>query len=176
MGKTRKIVLLALLSAAALCLSYVESLFPLPLPIPGAKLGLGNVMVLLALLLFGFKEASGVLVVKVALSSLLFGSPVSGLYGLCGGILALCGMAFAGRFKSVSVIGRSMLGAVLHNLGQVLLAVILTGTPKLLIYFTFLCFLALVTGALSGVLAGEAEKRLRKFSVFSFQFSGERRL
>ncbi len=162
MGKTRKTVLLALLAAAALCLSYAESLFPLPLPIPGAKLGLSNVMVLLALLLFGWKEALGVLVVKVLLSSLLFGSPVSGLYGICGGALALCGMTFAGRFKSVSTIGRSMLGAVLHNLGQVLVASALTATPKLLVYFTPLCFLALLTGSLSGVLTKEAEKRLQK--------------
>ena len=74
------LVLCALLSAFALALSYIETLFPLPLPVPGARLGLGNALVLLALLTLGPTEAAGVLLTKTALSALLFGTPVSFLY------------------------------------------------------------------------------------------------
>ena len=129
------LVLCALLSAFALALSYIETLFPLPLPVPGARLGLGNALVLLALLTLGPAEAAGVLLTKTALSALLFGTPVSFLYAAAGGALSFGA------------------GAVLHNLGQVLVAMLLTNTPRLLLYFTPLGLLGVLTGALSGLAA-----------------------
>lgn len=160
-NKTRKLVFCALLSAAALAIGYAESLFPLPLPIPGARLGLGNAVVLLALMLFSWKEAAAVLFVKIALSALLFGTPVSALYAAVGGTLALAAMALLKCAKGVSPVGQSVAGAVLHNLGQVLVAIALTATPKLILYFTPLALLAMLTGSLSGTAALHAHRLLK---------------
>ena len=152
----RRLVLCALLASGALVLSYVESLFPLPLPLPGARLGLGNAMVLLALLLFGLREAAGVLATKVLLSALLFGTPLSLAYAAVGGALSLLN----GR-RSVTPIGQSVAGAVLHNAGQVLVATAITATPELLYYFTPLGLRGVLTGGLSGVAAKLCLDRLR---------------
>ena len=158
--QTRTLVFCALLAAAAMTIGYIESLFPLPLPIPGARIGLANTVVLLALMLFGAKAAAAVLAVKVVLSALLFGTPISMLYAATGGTLALTAMALLGRCKGISPIGQSVAGAVLHNLGQVLMAMRLTATPRLLIYFTPLAFLAMLTGTLSGAAAKASKKLL----------------
>lgn len=156
-----RLTLCALLAAGALVLSFVESLLPLPLPVPGARLGLGNAMVLLALLLFGLREAAGVLLTKVLLSALLFGTPVSLAYAAAGGALSLAAMALLNGRSQVSPIGQSVAGAVLHNAGQVLVAMALTATPELLYYFTPLGLLGVLTGALSGVAAQLCAARLR---------------
>lgn len=160
MKHTRKLVFCALLASAALAIGYAESLFPLPLPIPGARLGLSNAVILLTLLLFSWREASAVLFVKIALSALLFGTPVSALYAASGGALALISMALLSRCKAFSPVGCSVAGAVLHNLGQVLVAMALTATPRLILYFTPLAVLALLTGTLSGTAALHARKLL----------------
>ena len=158
---TRKLVFCALLSAVALTIGYAESLFPLPLPIPGARLGLSNAVVLLTLLLFSRKEAAAVLLVKIALSALLFGTPVSSLYAAAGGTLALTAMTLLARCKAFSPVGCSVAGAVLHNLGQVLVAMALTATPSLWLYFTPLALLAMLTGTLSGTAALHACRLLK---------------
>lgn len=159
-NKTRKLVFCALLSAAALTIGYAESLFPLPLPIPGARLGLSNALVLLTLLLFSWKEAAAVLFVKVILSALLFGTPMSALYAAAGGTLALTAMSLLTRCKCISPVGQSVAGAVLHNLGQVFIAMALTATPRLILYFTPLALLAMLTGTLSGTAGMHAHKLL----------------
>ena len=158
---TRKLVLCALLASAALIVSYIESLFPLPLPIPGARLGLANAVVLVALLTLGKSAALCVLTVKVCLSALLFGTPVSLLYACTGGLLALAVMAILNGRKQVSPIGQSIAGAVMHNLGQVLVAMALMATPRLILYFTPLALLAILTGALSGAAAQYSARLLR---------------
>ncbi len=158
---TRQLVLGALLAAAGLCLSAVEALFPLPLPLPGARLGLANAVVLAAMLTLGTRAAACVLAVKLALGALLFGTPVSFLYACAGGLLAFFGMAALNGRGSVSPVGQSVAGAVLHNLGQVLVATALTGTPRLMLYFTPLALLAILTGALSGAAALMCVKHLR---------------
>lgn len=153
MSNTKRLVLCALLATIALALSYVESLVPLPLPIPGARLGLGNALVLLALLTLGKKEALAVMAVKISLSALLFGTPISFLYALIGGTLSLFTMVALHNRAQVSPIGQSIAGAVAHNLGQVLVAIAITATPRLIVYFTPLALLGALTGALSGLLA-----------------------
>lgn len=149
----RNLVLSALLASVALVVSYVESLFPLPLPIPGARIGLSNAVMLVAMLTLGKRAAFGVLAVKVCLSALLFGTPMSLMYASAGGLLAFGAMAMLNHCKQVSPIGQSIAGAVMHNLGQVLVAAALTATPSLFLYFTPLALLAILTGALSGTAA-----------------------
>lgn len=160
MSNTKRLILCALLATIALALSYVESLAPLPLPIPGARLGLGNALVLLALLTLGKKEALAVMAVKTSLSALLFGTPISFLYALSGGALSLGAMVALHNRAQVSPIGQSIAGAVAHNLGQVLVAIALTATPQLILYFTPLALLGALTGALSGLLAMWCERKI----------------
>ena len=157
----RSLVLGALLAACALLVSYVESLFPLPLPLPGAKLGLSHAVVLLALLTLDIPTAFFVLITKLLLSALLFGTPVSLLYAAAGGLLAFAAMTALNGRPSFSPVGQSIAGAVLHSLGQTLVAAALTATPRLLLYFTPLALLSLLTGALSGLLAQLCARRLR---------------
>lgn len=164
---TRSIVLGALLAACALLVSFIESLFPLPLPLPGAKLGLSNITVLLALLLLDGRTAFFVLAVKVLLGALLFGTPISLLYAAVGGSLSFAAMAALNARRGVSPIGQSIAGAALHNLGQVLVAAALTATPRLLLYYTPLALLALLTGSLSGFLAQLCARSLRRLPFHS---------
>ena len=161
MKKTQKLVLCALLASGALVLSYIESLLPLPLPVPGARLGLGNALVLLALLTMGSRAAAAVLAVKVMLSGLLFGSPISMAYAGAGGALSLAAMTVLNGRRGVTPIGQSVAGAVLHNLGQVLVAMALTRTPSLFYYFTPLGLLGIVTGGLSGLVARLCANKIR---------------
>ncbi len=162
MKKTHRLVFCALLSTFAVALSYVESLFPLPLP--GARLGLGNAMVLLTLITMGGGAAALVLASKVALSALLFGTPLSFLYSAVGGALSLAAMTLTGRLRCVTPVGQSIAGAVLHSLGQVLLAMLLTATPQLLLYFTPLCLLSILTGGLSGLAARLCAAKIERFA------------
>lgn len=161
MKKTQKLVLCALLASGALVLSYIESLLPLPLPVPGARLGLGNALVLLALLTMDGRAAAAVLAVKVVLSGLLFGSPLSMAYAGAGSALSLAAMTALNGRRGVTPIGQSVAGAVLHNLGQVLVAMALTRTPSLFYYFTPLGLLGIVTGGLSGLVARLCADKIR---------------
>lgn len=148
--------------AFALLLSYVESLVPFYFGIPGAKLGLANLAVILALYLYGWREALLINVARVLLSGFLFGSLFSVLYSLAGAVcsyLVMCGLKKTGRFGMTGV---SMAGGVSHNAGQILVAVFVTRTPGVAFYLPALTAAGLITGTLIGLLALEMRRRLEK--------------
>ena len=144
----------ALFTAFALILSYIEVILPLPLPLPGMKLGLANLATLLLLYSLGARYAAAVALLRILLAGLLFGSPFTLLYSLAGGILAFLGMLLSRRLRA-PVIVASLVGACLHNVGQIAVACLVTETPQLLAYLPFLLAAALVTGSLIGI-AGKA--------------------
>lgn len=148
--KTKKLVLLSATVAVAMVLSFVESRIPPIVPLPGVKMGLANIAVIFALYRFGVKEACLVSLVRVTLVSLLFGNPASLLYSLCGAVLALTAMSLLKHFRLFSAVGVSVAGGVSHNLGQILIACIVTETDLFSLYFPFL----LLSGTLSGVAVG----------------------
>ena len=148
-GKTRKLTALALGVAVAMLLSYVESRLP-SLAIPGVKMGLANVAVMVTLYKVGTKEAIAVSAVRVFLISLLFGNPVSLLYGITGAALSLTLMALLKRYSPFSPIGVSVAGGVAHNVGQICAACLLLGTAKVAYYLPLL----LLSGTLSGIAIG----------------------
>ena len=121
MKKTKRLVLLAMLTAVAMILSYVESLLP-SVGIPGVKMGLANIAVIFALFRFGWKEAAALSLVRVVLVSLLFGSVGAMLYSLAGAVLSLAVMALLRRIDRFSTVGISVAGGVAHNAGQILMA------------------------------------------------------
>lgn len=144
MGK--RIAMLGMLLAFALILGYVESLLPLPFGIPGMKLGLPNLAVLLVLYLFGGKEALAVNLARVVLSGFLFGNLSSVLYSLSGALFSFFTMSICKKVKGLSVTGVSVAGGCAHNLAQAVVAVLVTSTGQILYYLPPL----IVCGSLTG--------------------------
>ncbi len=159
-GSLHRLALLALLLALALILGWVESLIPLPILVPGFKLGLGNAAVLFALYAQGRRDAFVLLIMKVMLSSILFSGFSAFLYALAGGLLSYLVMALLVRREKSSVPFVSMTGAVCHNIGQVAAAALLLGTPHLVYVLALLLLCGLVTGSLTGLAASLILKRL----------------
>ena len=138
-------------TAIAMVFAYVEVLLP-PLftAVPGIKLGLPNIAIIFVLYRFGPGQAAAVSFVRIVAVSLLFGNPMTFAYSLAGGILSLSAMALLKRLDILSTVGVSVAGGVLHNTGQILMAMLLLDTSQLGYYLIVLA----VTGTISGVLIG----------------------
>ncbi|MCD8006114.1 MAG: Gx transporter family protein [Oscillospiraceae bacterium] len=160
MSKTRRIAVCGVLAGLAFGLSYLEMLLPSP-GIVGAKLGLANLAVLVALYLFSWREAAAVSGVRILLSWLLFGSFTGLIYSLAGGIVSLTIMALLKKIDLFSAVGVSVAGGVGHNLGQILAALAILGTG-VLGYLPLLIVLGAVSGGIIGVVAAIIIKALRK--------------
>ena len=141
------------LTALALIFSYIEFLVPLPIAIPGIKLGLANIVVLVCLYLLGEKYAFFINCTRIALAALLFGSLFSALYALAGGIISFAAMALLKKTGIFSVCGVSMAGGVFHNLAQLTVAALLVETAQVFYYFPVLLLSGMATGIGIGVLA-----------------------
>lgn len=159
MKKTKRLVLLAMLTAAAMILSYVESLLP-SVGIPGVKMGLANIAVIFALFRFGWKEAAALSLVRVVLVSLLFGSVGAMLYSLAGAVLSLAVMALLRRIDRFSTMGVSVAGGVAHNAGQILMAMLILQTKQLLGYLPVLAVSGIAGGVLTGLAAALLIRRI----------------
>ena len=161
MKKTTKITFLGLFTAVALVLSFLETLIPNMVPIPGFKIGLANFAVLLALYLFGFKEAVIVDLARIILAALLFGSFFSFWYALSGAACALIIELIIKKTDKFSPIGVSVFGAVFHNIGQFIVAVILIKSLGILYYLPFTLLFCVLSGALNGYLVLILKDRLK---------------
>lgn len=159
MKKTKRLVLLAMLTAVAMILSYVESLLP-SVGIPGVKMGLANIAVIFALFRFGWKEAAALSLVRVVLVSLLFGSVGAMLYSLAGAVLSLAVMALLRRIDRFSTVGISVAGGVAHNAGQILMAMLILQTKQLLGYLPVLAVSGIAGGVLTGLVAALLIRRI----------------
>ena len=148
---TKNLALCALFSALALALSWAESFLIVPVPLPGVKLGLSNIVTLFALYTLGAPSAFAVLLVRCTLGAFFAGSISSLLFSLCGGMLALSLMTLLHKTR-LSIYGVSLAGAAAHNVGQVISAMLVLGSFAPVGYLPFLLLISLVTGALSGFL------------------------
>lgn len=162
MKKTKRLVLLAMLTTVAMILSYVESLLP-SVGIPGVKMGLANIAVIFALFRFGWKEAAALSLVRVVLVSLLFGSVGAMLYSLAGAVLSLAVMALLRRIDRFSTVGISVAGGVAHNAGQILMAMLILQTKQLLGYLPVLAVSGIAGGVLTGLAAALLIRRIPEF-------------
>lgn len=151
---TKRVALSGMMVALAFVFSYIEFLLPLPFGIPGMKLGLANLVVLLCLYTLGAPMAAVVSLIRILLAGFTFGSISGMLYSLAGGVLSFLIMWLCYRRKQFSPIGVSMLGGVLHNIGQLLVAFALLGVSGVIYYLLPL----LITGAVTGFLVGTAAK------------------
>lgn len=160
--KTRRIALSGLLVALMLVLGYVESLLPVAAGIPGIKLGLSNGVLIFAVYMLGIPTAFVLMVLKVLLSGLMFGGVSAMMYAFAGGLVSMIFMALLSRIKGVHVVVVSMVGGLMHNVGQVGLAMVMLKTPKLMYYMAILMMVGLACGALTGVCASSVMKHLKK--------------
>ena len=152
-GQARRLAMSALLTALALIFSYVEAVIPLPVGIPGVKLGLANLVVLVALYKLDLRYAIAVNLIRILTNALLFTGLMGALFSLAGGFLSLTGMALLKKTGLFSIIGVSMAGGVLHNLGQIAVAAWLMSTGRIFFYLPLLMFSGIGSGILIGAIA-----------------------
>lgn len=164
MKRLNKIIFLSVLVAMGLGLSVLESAIPLPITIPGAKLGLSNIVVLVTLVVFGFKEGLTVSILKSIVLMLVTGSVSSFIYSFSGAIFSCVIMFVAYRYLSsfFSLIGISILGALSHNTAQITVASLMMKNFRIFTYLPFLMLAGLFTGYFVGLASIYIIKNLRK--------------
>ncbi len=157
----QRMVLCALLAALMLVLGYIENLLPMPGAMPGMKLGLSNSVLIYALYMLSAPTAFMLMVLKALLSALLFGGVSTLPFSLAGGTLSLIGMILCKKVKDLSPMAVSAAGGMLHNVGQVLVAMLLLKTAGLLGYMAILMAVGLATGLVTGLVAKLTMKHLK---------------
>lgn len=161
----KKNVILANLVALSLILFLLESMIPLPILAPGAKLGLSQVVVLFTLYYFSAKDAFLLLVIKCALSSMFFGGPTVFVYSVAGGILSLSVMTALKKSEKFSIYGVSAAGGFFHNFAQLTVAYLILNTKSFFYYLSVLGPIGIVTGLVIGFIAKEVLKRIRLITL-----------
>ena len=152
--KTKKLTLLALLSAIALTIFMVEAQIPPLVPIPGIKLGLANIVTVFAVFAIGPREAAAVLFVRIFLGAVFAGNFSTIFYSAAGGALAILvtiGLKYVLTQKQLWVAG--VLGAIAHSIGQMAMAILLTSTVSLILYLPVMIVISILTGSFTGLCA-----------------------
>ncbi len=158
---TKNISTMGILTSFALILSYLERMLPPIVPVPGVKLGLSNLVILIAIYLLGNKYGFYLTLFKCTAVAILFGGVSSFLYSITGGIFSFCLMYIFKKTNIFSIIGVSVIGGVAHNLGQILMAIIIIGNLKLIYYFPILIISGVIAGISIGIIAYNTLRYLR---------------
>ncbi|MBP3815631.1 MAG: Gx transporter family protein [Firmicutes bacterium] len=148
--RTKKLATAAILATLALIFSYLESLIPLSFTIPGVKLGIANLVILIALYKLDFKYALAINLVRILVSGLLFSGVFGIIYSFAGGLLSLLVMWLLKSTNLFSIVGVSMAGGVAHNIGQLLVASLIVSDFRMFIYMPILMFSGLISGIVLG--------------------------
>ncbi len=151
--RSTKVAQYGLFAALAILMGYVEMLIPLPLLVPGMKLGLANVIIVIVLYHMDAKSAFFISLVRVLMSGLLFQGFAGLLYSLAGALLSLGVMALLKKTGKVSITGVSVMGGVFHNVGQIIVAAAVVENIKMAYYLPFLLVTGVVTGFVIGAVA-----------------------
>ena len=157
---------LGIFTALAMILSYVEALIP-PIwsAVPGIKIGLPNIIIIFLLYRFSVKHAAAVSLVRILLSALLFGNAVSLLYSLGGALLSIVIMAMLKKTERFSMVGVSAIGGVFHNLGQIIVAMLVLSTAEIGYYMIVLAVTGTVAGVLVGILGALVTRYMEKVKM-----------
>lgn len=158
-SRTKKTAVLGLFTALSLIFSYIESILPVPLVVPGAKLGLPNTLILLLIYAYGWREALVVNFVRILLSGFMFGNMFSIVYSLAGAAFSFIFMTLAKKAKIFPMKSVSILGGVFHNVGQMIVAVFLVSGMSVMTYLPVLLVAGVITGLCNGILAEIIYKR-----------------
>ena len=161
-NNVHRVAFLGVCTAVALILAYVEMLLPPLFPaVPGIKLGLPNIILVFILYRFGVRDAATVSLMRLLLVWFLFGSTMSFLYSLAGAALSLLVMALLRKADLLSPVGVSVAGAILHNVGQILVAILLLGTTQIAYYLIVLTVTGIIAGVVIGFCGGIAIKTIK---------------
>lgn len=164
MKPVKKLTLLALMTTISLVIFVIESVIPMPVPIPGVKLGLANIVTLILIQNRMPKEAALVLFMRIVLASIFAGQIMSFLFSFCGGLLCLIAMmlihAIAGNKR---IWFTSIIGAIFHNIGQIIAAIIVLRSTYVIYYFPFLLVSGIITGLFTGLVAYYFHKHIKLF-------------
>ncbi len=161
-SRTRRIAVSAMFAALALIFSYVEAILPLSTGVPGVKLGIANLVVILALYNMNFRYAMGINAIRILVAGLLFNGLFGALYSLAGGVVSLTVMWLLKKTGLFSMAGVSMAGGVAHNMGQLLVASALVSNLKMFVYLPVLMFSGIGAGILIGITASVVDSRVPK--------------
>ena len=164
--KSRKVSFMGLMIALAMIFSFVESQIPAFVAIPGIKVGLPNLVIVFLLFRFGWKEAVTVSLIRILLISLLFGNLQTLTFSVAGAVLSLIGMILVKKTRLFSTIAISVLGGVLHNVGQIIAACLWTATPEVAFYLPVLLISGTIAGTVIGIIAGLIVKKFETFKLF----------
>lgn len=156
----KKTAFCGLMLALALIASYVESLIPIPMPVPGIKLGVANSIVLILLYYTNAKTSAGISIARVIVSGFLFGSMSSILYSLSGAVLSLLVMTLVKKKDIFTMTGVSVAGGVSHNIGQIVMAFLVLESKAVWYYLPVLLIAGCITGCIIGILGKEIFKRV----------------
>lgn len=166
MARTKRLALIALLTAIALTIFVVESQLPAPVPIPGVKLGLANIITLVAMALLNKRDAGAVLLVRILMGAMFAGSPSTLLFSAAGGALAYAVMCLTiGIFPENRLWVVSALAGIAHNAGQLLACVLVVKTPGVLVYAPILAASGVITGVFTGLAAQYLLRALKKTKI-----------
>lgn len=158
----KKIPYYGLFAALAILMGYVEMLIPIPVPIPGVKLGLANVIIIIMMYFMDTKSAFFVSLIRVILSGLLFAGFAGLLYSLAGALLSFAVMALLKKTGKFSIVGVSIAGGIFHNVGQIIVAALAVENVKMAYYLPFLLVSGVVTGIFIGIVAKTALGYLKR--------------
>ncbi|MBQ9935124.1 MAG: Gx transporter family protein [Lachnospiraceae bacterium] len=150
----KDIALAGVFIALAMILSYLESLVPIGFAVPGIKLGLANLVTIVALYKLGLKDTIIISVGRILLSGVLFGNMMIIIYSLAGAFLSILVMVLVKKLKIFSATGVSICGAISHNLGQIIVAVITLENMNIMYYMIVLAIAGAVAGTVTGILSG----------------------
>ena len=159
--KTKKVAMLGLTIALAMIMSYIEALVPLSFAVPGIKMGLANIVIIFVLYKIGTKEAILVSLIRVILVSLLFSNVMAMAYSIAGAVLSLSVMWLLKKTDRFSFVGVSIAGGIMHNVGQIIMAVVLLGTEQIALYLPVLIITGTVTGVVIGIVSGLVINRFK---------------
>lgn len=157
--------MLGLTIALAMIMSYIEALVPLSFAVPGIKMGLANIVIIFVLYKIGTKEAILVSLIRVILVSLLFSNVMAMAYSIAGAALSLSVMWLLKKTDKFSVIGVSIAGGIMHNVGQIIMAVILLGTEQIALYLPVLIITGTATGVVIGIVSGLVINRFKNIRL-----------
>ncbi|MDD7719580.1 MAG: Gx transporter family protein [Eubacteriaceae bacterium] len=153
----------AMFVCLALIFSYVEVLIPFSVGIPGVKLGLANLVIIIALYEMNFRYAFAINAIRIVITGLLFGGLFGVMYSAAGGLLSIVTMWALKKTGLFSMIGVSMAGGFSHNLGQLIVAALLVSNLKMFVYFPVLVFSGIASGILIGVVSYIIDGKLPKY-------------
>ncbi|MCL2350351.1 MAG: Gx transporter family protein [Defluviitaleaceae bacterium] len=158
----KKIAFYGVFASLAIIMAIIERMFPLPITaVPGMKLGLANAIVIMVLYTHNARSAFAIAVLRIVIVGLLFGNPFSIAYSLAGGLLSYSGMVLAKKTNIFGVVGVSVIGGVLHNIGQITVAALIVQHAGLFYYAPWLVIAGIVTGIIIGYTAGLSANNIK---------------